>query len=124
MSGNDRYYNKAFKAIILVFTFSIAQMSYGQTLNYYIYFKVGISEIDKEYKGNAQILACIDSIFKLGEISEIEIKGFSSPEGTSLLNQKLSEQRAGSLKAYILKRYSQIAPEKVYAEGAGVNWGG
>ena len=124
MSENDRYYNKALKAIILVFTFSKAQMSYGQTLNYHIYFKVGISEIDKEYKSNAQNLACIDSIFKLGVISEIEIKGFSSPEGTSLLNQKLSEQRAGSLKTYILKRYSEIAPEKVYTEGAGVNWGG
>ena len=96
MSGNDRYYNKALKAIILVFTFSIAQMSYGQTLNYYIYFKVGICEIDKEYKGNAQIL-------NWGKSPRLRLKASALLKGLHYLIKSYQSKEQEVLKPTYLK---------------------
>lgn len=124
MCKNDRRCYKVAKAILFVLALTIAPLSYGQSLSYHVYFRVGKTEIDEKYMGNAQVVQCIDSILRSGNIVGIEIKALSSPEGGSLLNQKLSEQRAESLKAYILKSHPDIPLEKISAEGAGVNWQG
>jgi len=49
----------------------------------------------------------------------LEVSGHSSSEGKPLANEKLSQQRANAVRAYLVKK--GIAPERVAARGAGAD---
>ncbi|MCI6212236.1 DUF3868 domain-containing protein [Bacteroides heparinolyticus] len=85
----------------------------------YINFPVSKTEIFPDYLSNAtelnKINATIDSVKfdKDIEVTAVSVKGFASPEGSYVQNDRLARLRTDALKAYINARYqlplSQIA---------------
>ena len=76
--------------------------------------------------GKAEILP--DSYEKLDQIGallakwpeiKVEIGGHSDSRGSSARNQTLSEARAGSVKDYLLQKFSGIDPQNLTAKGYG-----
>ena len=51
--------------------------------------------------------------------AKITIKGYASPEGQELKNQKLSEERAEEVKKALVKKYG-ISADRLTAIGCGV----
>ena len=48
----------------------------------------------------------------------VEIKGYASPEGSKVINQKLSEARAEAVKTALVKKY-KIAADRLTTKGMG-----
>ena len=49
---------------------------------------------------------------------KVLVRGYASPEGDPVKNQKLSEARAAAVKTALVKRY-KIAADRITTEGAG-----
>ncbi|NDV82846.1 DUF3575 domain-containing protein [Bacteroides sp. 51] len=92
-----------------------------------IYYRVNRTEIDKNYMGNAHTLNAIDQLFAnitLKEEDFIAITGGASPEGGFYNNQRLSVDRALSLRKYIIQKYPQIKEHQVVILPDGEDWDG
>ena len=50
--------------------------------------------------------------------ARLEIKGYASPEGDPVLNQKLSEKRAQSVKDVLVSRYG-VSADRLIVKGMG-----
>ena len=89
-----------------------------------IHFRVGASNVDINYMENRIALSKISALTPENAyyISSIRIEGYASPEGAFTINELLSWKRAEALKRYIITNYSYIQPEKIIAQGMGVNW--
>ena len=65
-------------------------------------------DVNAGYNNNASALKSIDELLASStgdETAQVEIVSYSSPEGNSLYNQYLSEQRCAALRRYIVKLY-------------------
>ena len=93
-----------------------------------IAFPLGKNVLDPHYKNNCAELEKIkESIQKItasgdSKITGIVVMGFASPEGSTKINERLSDQRATALKKHIEDQYlTQPAPFKVFRE---INYAG
>ena len=97
-----------------------------------IKFKVGESEMDPYLYGNKRtlesILNAVDKICsdRRYRMDHIDITGFASPEGSSLLNTSLAQRRAEALIDYIISNRPQyrLSRDDFRVHNGDVNWGG
>ena len=94
---------------------------------WYIHFKRGISNLELNYNGNdISLQQCINRVHEILDkkeytIDHVRITGFASPEGPLSLNQRLSAERAESLKAYLISK-SGLPEEMFEVVAGGENW--
>lgn len=92
-----------------------------------IYFRVNRSDIEKDYMNNAYALDVIDQVF-VGNLLDSEdfivITGKASPEGSFNNNQRLSRERALSLKNFIKRHYPEIKDNQIVILSGGEDWEG
>lgn len=95
----------------------------------YVVFASGKTAVDPAYKDNAaeleKIRATIDSVRADVDvtITDVILKGYSSPDGKLATNEKLSKARTQAIKDYVSALDS--LDEKVFkAESVGENWDG
>lgn len=99
---------------------------------YEVIFKVAKTDIDHTIFNNEvtfeKILSAIDKIYshKDFRVSEIEIAGYASPEGTQSFNKRLGENRAKALIKYIIGQRPQynLTPDKFKLINGEENWEG
>lgn len=88
----------------------------------FVDYVVNKTNIMPDYRGNrkeiAKIVATIDLVKNDPNVSitEINIHGYASPEGTYANNTRLAEGRAASLKDYVKSLYS--LPDKIFTSNA------
>ena len=93
----------------------------------YIYFRVGQSTIDPHFRGNASALEdIVNTLLKLQDDSKIDsisvdVKGLTSIEGTSSINNRLAEQRAQVLRDYIADK-SGLSKQNFTTQIDKANW--
>ena len=51
--------------------------------------------------------------------SKLIVEGHTDSDGDEEQNQKLSEERAGVIKTYLINNYDEITPDMVQAQGYG-----
>jgi hypothetical protein len=94
-----------------------------------IYFRVGRSTVDPQYHYNQESLSRFvervealqaDSLTRL---TRVEINSGSSPEGSSAVNQRLSDRRANAIKQILAERMPQAA-SSIEVESIGIDWDG
>lgn len=95
----------------------------------YINFPVSRTEIFPDYLNNAaelrKINATIDSV-KLDndiQVTAVSIKGYASPEGSYIQNDRLARLRTEALKAYISARYD-FSSSQIATSYEAEDWGG
>lgn len=92
-------------------------------------FPVNQTVIRAEYMNNQSELAHINTLFDQLEndpnltVTEVQIAGFASPEGTLSHNEQLSKKRAEALKEYLVARKKVPAGQYKVTFG-GENWDG
>ena len=92
-----------------------------------IYFKQGVTTIQKSYMDNENSLRKIQEAIELIEsesnikLTKISIVGGSSPEGTFIYNQKIGQSRAESLINYLSHDVNYYVFD---VENIGENWSG
>ena len=99
---------------------------------YQVKFKVAKSTIDHTIFDNQmafeQILSAIDKIYSHADfkVSNIEIAGYASPEGSQSLNRRLAHDRANALVKYIIEQRPQynLTPDKFKLVNGEENWEG
>lgn len=91
-----------------------------------VYFNQGSTDIVPELKGNSEALESIVlAVKRYASVPEfhIYIKGWASPNGSSVFNKSLSEGRASSVLDYVSKQVSWTLPGSSYTlDGKGVDW--
>ena len=80
-----------------------------------VIFKQGKSVVERSQEANLEMIA---KYMKNNKDAKIKISGYSSPEGSKELNQKLSEKRAEACKNILVKKY-KIAADRLQTEGLG-----
>lgn len=95
-----------------------------------IHFRQGYSLLELDFEGNRQALAQIvdslkvrqdaDSIYRL---TRIEVIGGASPEGSVVMNRRLSQKRANKLFEY-LSQYGQLPDSMMTFTFLGRDWNG
>lgn len=92
-----------------------------------LHYRVNRTAIERDYMDNAQALEMLDRIFSTNpteNIAYIVITGSASPEGSPQNNARLAEQRAESLKRYILTNYPGLHDDQIVTIPLGEDWGG
>ncbi len=92
-----------------------------------VYYRWDKYNLDTTYLTNQETLRRIDSLMNLKSseyIDSLRIIAYASPEGPVLYNQRLSQQRANTLKNYILTTYSKVKEHQIYTDARGENWDG
>lgn len=92
-----------------------------------IHYRVNHTEIERDYMHNAKALDLLDRVFtthRVEQIAYIVITGSASPEGSSQHNEWLAEQRASSLKQYILTNYPGLHDDQLVTIPRGEDWEG
>ena len=82
-----------------------------------ITFATGRSEVRSEFH---DVLDSVVQVLKEFNKTRIKVSGHTDSTGSAELNQTLSEQRAGSVKSYLVER--GVAPERVTAFGYGYRY--
>ena len=80
-----------------------------------VIFGVGKSTLDNAGYASCEMVA---KYMRNHKDTKILVKGYASPEGDPVKNQKLSEARANAVKTALVKRY-KIAADRIEAQGAG-----
>ncbi len=95
----------------------------------FVIFKSGKTTLEPEYQNNtaelAKIRATIDSVRTDNDITitQIMLRGYSSPEGRYSANEKFARERTEALKKYVSGLYP--LPESIWAvESVAENWDG
>lgn len=110
-------------------------ISYGQeqvsvdTLRVEVFFRQGFSDFEPAYYDNETRLKNFANQVRmvqqdsLCQIKSIAVRGASSPEGSSLVNERLSEKRAENIVAWLKEHFSfPDLPFTVYSPG--IDWHG
>lgn len=101
--------------------------THRDTLYTHIHFRQGYSLLDSTFADNnirlKKLVTLLDSIVStpLASIKSVTIKGTASPEGTSLINHRLSEKRAQNARTYILD-HTSLTDSLVRTVPADVDW--
>lgn len=96
----------------------------------YVVFASGKTAVDPAYKDNAveleKIRATIDSVRADVDvtITDVVLKGFSSPDGKLATNEKLSKARTQAIKDYVSKLDTLLDDKVFKAESVAENWDG
>jgi outer membrane protein OmpA-like peptidoglycan-associated protein len=94
-----------------------------------VLFEKGISVIDRGFADNNQklveLVSSVRTLLDAGDtaIAAIVIAGFSSPEGSSEINDRLAEYRAIAVKEFLTKN-SRVDPKVIRIFNAGADWDG
>lgn len=90
-----------------------------------ILFAYNGSEISRDFMNNASMLDSLGRILdnESGIIHDIRIYGGSSPEGASVLNDKLASERSRTLREWILERRPDLA-DRIIVGYVGEAWEG
>lgn len=94
----------------------------------FVEYPINQSVILNDFGNNHNILqqlrTGLDKIFSNDnlDISQVEIRGYASPEGPSALNQKLSVARADAMKEYLLKNFPDINSNIIKVTYGGEDW--
>lgn len=88
----------------------------NRNLESYITFTQGKSTVERSQMPNVERVA---TYMKHHSGSRVEIKGYASPEGSAVVNAKLSKARAEAVKNILVKTYG-ISADRITAEGQGV----
>lgn len=111
----------------LVVNVSDGQMDTSVMQTVRLHYRVSQTSIERDYMNNAQVFEALDRVFvdrKVTDIAYIVILGSASPEGSSRNNDRLAEQRAASLKKYIITNYPGLCDEQIVVIPRGENWDG
>lgn len=120
--------------ICCILTSTASALAQGETISDFhnknidikLYFRWDKSYIDKDYMGNAQTLALLDSILNdkqfIATVDTISVTALSSIEGAYSYNQRLSERRKATLEKYITTNYPDIDRGKLYFSCMSENW--
>lgn len=93
-------------------------------------FRVSHTVLDPDLHANRRILeeivAAVDTLLARGDrrLSEIEIYGFASPEGSSQLNERLAAGRAEALRRYVQSEVPGLADDRFRLVNGEENWEG
>ena len=96
----------------------------------YVVFASGKTAVDPSYKDNAaeleKIRATIDSVRADADvtITDVILKGYSSPDGGYATNEKLSKARTQAIKDYVSKLDTLLDDKVFKAEAVPENWEG
>ena len=94
--------------IMMVISVRLHAKEHSMEMNFNVLFHQDLYNIDTTYRSNAEqvnaILDMIDSIYRDStiQLKQIEIRAFASPDGLLHKNMILSNNRAKSLRNYIL----------------------
>ena len=88
----------------------------AKTLESIVTFRQGSSKIDASQLPNVERIA---SYMNRHPESKVVIKGYSSPEGSIEVNERIARARAESVKSVLTKKY-RIAASRITAEGQGI----
>ena len=88
----------------------------AKTLESIVTFRQGRSKIDASQLPNVERIA---SYMNRHPESKVVIKGYSSPEGSIEVNERIARARAESVKSVLTKKY-RIAASRITAEGQGI----
>ena len=80
-----------------------------------VIFGLGKSTIDAAQYASVEMIA---KYMRNHKDQNVLVRGYASPEGDPVKNQKLSEARAAAVKTALVKRY-KIAADRITTEGAG-----
>ena len=92
-------------------------------------FVVGRSELLRDYKDNRPKFEEVDRIISEitsnddVEITEFNITGYASPEGSMIQNKSLAEQRAKIFAHYLVTKFN-VSEDKFTVESFGEDWNG
>lgn len=90
-----------------------------------IYYVVGHREVDPSFRNNRiELDRFIESVRKSmrdDAVERIIIRSSASPDGYDRANELLSERRADSLAAYIV-RHTSVPAELIEKQGVGIAW--
>lgn len=99
----------------------------SRTQAIHIDYRVNRTEVERDYMNNAEALAALDHTFAntpAEDIAYIVIMGNASPEGSPRNNDRLAEQRAASLKNYIIANCPGLSGDQIVTIPRGENWEG
>lgn len=94
-----------------------------------VYYPVGSSLIDKQYRDNEQTLLNLTTVVEMlqsareSEVEHIVIGGFSSPDGRYAFNDRLAFERAISIKRYLMDQ-TGVSDATVLVYNGSVDWRG
>lgn len=94
----------------------------------YLQFAQAKHDIRPSLANNAAQLDSVFAVLKRVEgdnlitLNRIEVKGYVSPEGGAVYNQRLSERRAASFVDYVSRQVPGIDRKRFHAEGCGEAW--
>jgi hypothetical protein len=96
------------------------------SFHYSFLFPVNAHEIDNKLKTDSEVLNWIDSIVRIRpdyhHIDSINIFAYTSFDGRWESNLKLSENRALSIKKYLLDTFRFLEQAYIHIEGLGEDW--
>lgn len=121
-------YNMNLKIFFCLFLWEcLPVFCHGDTLCYRFYFPVGSSSLEFSYRNNGlrldSLLSDIHSRREQSILRRVVLRSGSSPEGNSVLNQRLSDERLASLRLVIQECLS--IPDSVFVSSSlGEDWDG
>lgn len=93
-----------------------------------LHFRVGKSNLERDFMGNARSLEIIDRTFSdyalVSEMEYITITAGSSPEGNTNLNERLARDRALAIKSYLMSRHPYLNRDRIITYSVGEDWSG
>lgn len=94
-----------------------------------VYFRFDKAEVESAYMNNRRALSALDSLFSdpvyVRSIDSIHIHAYSSPEGKSDYNLKLSHRRSQAMSKYLTERYPMLKlGPRISCISGGENWDG
>lgn len=100
---------------------------HGDTLYYWFYFPVASSSLEFSYRNNGlrldSLLSSIHSHREHSVLRRVVLRSGSSPEGNSVFNQRLSDERLASLRL-VIQEYLSIPDSMFVSSSLGEDWGG
>lgn len=114
------------KRILLLFLLFCGGYVHAQELDSArIHYQQGHREVDLLFRDNGKELERFIRTLReehgAGRLESVVIRSWASPEGVNCLNEVLSERRADSLKAYLV-RHADIPDSVVSIHGEGIAW--
>lgn len=121
------------KSLLLYFIFSLGCISPalcmygGDTLRCRFYFPVGVSAPDLSYRANGSRLDSLLCVIRSREehsvLCRVSLRSSASPEGNSVLNKRLSDERLASLRG-ILRECLSVSDSIFVCTSSGNDWDG
>lgn len=91
-----------------------------------LHFRFDRSLVEKDYMDNARSLSSLCQLFSdslsVSRIDSVIILAYSSPEGSSSYNARLSHLRASAVKNYLVWKYPHLDQRRIRTCPRGENW--